>query len=184
MAKKKNTISDPPKTKRDYHKLKELTLADGSRVKERYHNDKGSKPVYPKPKKDPEAEEEPSKEGPVLTEAEKKFMSPRRDPVFKKYWRKFIDNVVGRDSFKEGHLSTLEVLCDLYVEYQSLSATIRTEGQIYETVTQWGKTKKMHPAVSQREKVRANIAKYTKMLDLFPKKDSGGGSEGEEEAWS
>jgi len=179
MAKRKNTISDKPK-KKDYHKPKKIKLADGTEVMERYHNDHGSKAVYQKVKKDPEASKKPIDD----EFAKLKFPPPKRNPVFRKTWAKFIDSLTGRDSFREAHLATLEVLCDLYVEYQDLEATIRKEGRTFKAVSRWGELIKMHPAVSQLDKVRANIAKYTKQLDLFPKKDSGGGSEGEEEAWS
>jgi phage terminase small subunit len=176
MARKKTTAS---KRTVFNHKLKVLTLADGSQVKERYHNDRGAKPVYPKKKKDEEKVKKP-----VEDEYSKmKYPPPKRNSVFRETWAKFIRNVTTRDSFKEAHLATLEVLCDLYVEYKDLERIIRTEGRTYETVSQWGKTKKMHPAVGQLDKVRANIAKYTKQLDLFPKRDTGSEADGEEKEW-
>lgn len=167
------------KPQKDYHKPKVITLADGRKIKERYHNDHGSVPVYPKKKKDEEKGKKP-----VGDEFDKlKYPPPKRNQVFRETWGKFIDNVTSRESFKEAHLAALEVLCDLYVEYKDLERTIRIEGRTYETVSRWGKTRKMHPAVSQLDKVRANIAKYTKQLDLFPKKDSGGESDGEDGEW-
>lgn len=174
---KKNLTSDGPK--KDYHKPKEITLADGTKVMERFVNDYGSKPVYQPKVKDPEDGPAPKDEFSKM-----KYPPPKKNKVFREKWKIFINSVTGRDSFKEAHLETLEVLCDLYVEYDDLIRTIRIEGRTYKTVSKWGETRKMHPAVSQLDKVRANIRSYTQRLDLFPKKDNSEGADGEEEEWS
>ena len=176
MARKKPTTSKP---KKDYHRPKEIVLANGKKVTERYHNDYGSVPFYPKKKKDEERAKEP-----IHDEFSKmKYPPPKRNRGFRETCAKFIKNVTTRESFKEAHLQALEVLCDLYVEYKDLERTIRVEGRTYEAVSRFGKLKKLHPAVGQLDKVRANIRAYTQKLDLFPKKDTGADSDGEEDEW-
>lgn len=172
---------DPAKKKKqkDYNKPKMITLADGSRVMERYHNDRGSKSVF---KAEVPDEEESGKK--IKDAASRhKYPPPRKNKIFRAKWMEFIDNVTSRDSFKRAHLETLTLLCDMYVEYEELSKILRTQGRTYKTVTRLGEHLKMHPATAHIDKVRANISKYTRLLDLFPKKDKGGGSEGEEEEW-
>ena len=173
MAKPKSTTS-----KKDYRKPRMVTLSDGSVVQERYVNDYGAKQVYQKPDKDPEAVPPPKDKF-----AKMKYPPPKRNPVFRKKWASFIGSITGRESFKEVHLDILEVLCDLYVEYVDLEKIIRTEGRTYKSITRFGESVHMHPAVGQLDKVRANIRQYTQKLDLFPKKDNGTESEGEDDEW-
>ena len=186
MARKRVTTSKnpdgTPKPAKDYHRPKMIELANGEKVMERYHNDHGSKAVYKPVQKDPEKVSTVAK--PINDEFSKmKYPPPRRDPVFRRYWGKFIHNVIGRESFKEAQLAALEVLCDLYVEYDDITSIIRKEGRTYETVSRWGKTRRMHPAVAQLDRVRANIRAYTKQLDLFPKRDTADGGDGEDDEW-
>lgn len=177
MARKKVTTSKSPQ--KDYHKVKQVTLSDGTKVTERYHNDYGAKQVYNTPSKDPEKRSPPKDEASKL-----KYPPPKRNPVFRKKWASFIHNLTSRDSFKEAHLEALEVLCDLYVEYEDLERTIRTQGRTYKSVTRFGDSWHMHPAVAQLDRVRGNIRNYTKQLDLFPKKDNSSEADGEEEDWT
>lgn len=177
MAKKKSTICKPPK--KDNRPPGVMKLADGTVVEERYRNDYGSRSVFQKDKEDEEAKAPPPKD----EFSKMKYPPPKKNPAFRQAWGKFIKSVTSRESFKEAHLSALEVLCDLYVEYEDLERTIRVEGRTYKRVSRFGETRAMHPAVGQMDKVRANIRQYTKMLDLFPKRDHGGDSEGEEEQW-
>lgn len=174
MARRK--ISSKPK--KDYHKPKEITLANGEKVMERYHNDYGSKRIYKKAVKDPEEAPAPKDEASKM-----KYPPPKKNKVFRETWMKFIKNVVSRESFKEAHLAALEVLCDLYTEYEDLERIIRTEGRTYKAVSRFGEVRRMHPAVAQLDKVRSNIRSYTQKLDLFPKKDHGSDADGEDEAW-
>lgn len=176
MATKKNTTSKAPR--KFNHKPKEITLADGTKVMERYHNDYGSKRVY-----QPEKPDEEKKPAPKDKASKHKYPPPKNNPVFRQKWMGFIDSVTGRDSFKEAHLEALAVLCDLYVEYHDLDTIIRKEGRTYKSVTRFGEHRAMHPAVAQMDKVRSNIRSYTKQLDLFPKKDNSDGSDGEEDEW-
>lgn len=171
----------PKKNKKNYNKPKMVTFADGTQVMERYQNDRGSKPVF---KAEVPDEEEVSKK-PKDKASKHKFPPPRKNKIFRTKWMEFIDNVVSRDSFKRAHLETLTLLCDMYVEYEELSKILRIQGRTYKTVTRLGEHLKMHPATSHIDKVRANISKYTRLLDLFPKKDKGGGgAEGEAEEWA
>lgn len=176
MAKKKDTTSK----RQSYNKPKEITLADGSKVLERYHNDNGAKAVYQPVQPDPETTAPPPKD----KAAKLKYPPPKRNPVFREKWMKFINSLVSRESFKEAHLQALEVLCDLYVEYNDLERIIRTEGRTYKSVTRFGETRKLHPAIGQLDKVRANIRAYTRQLDLFPKKDTSPEGDGDDDEWA
>lgn len=175
MKKEKSLISKS----KDYRKPKKIKLADGTEVMERYHNDYGSKRVYPPKKKDLE------KDGPTISDefSGLKFPPPKKDRVFREKWAGFIDSLSSRENFKRAHLQALEVLCDLYVEYSDLETVIRTEGRTYRAVSRFGEVRRMHPAVAQIDKVRSNIRAYTKQLDLFPKRDNSSEADGEESEW-
>lgn len=116
-----------------------------------------------------------------------KYPPPKKNKIFRDKWMTFIDLVVERESFKKAHLSTLEILCDCYVDLAHLDKFIRENGMTYEVITIAGKDRKKYIEVGMRETVRSQIKDFTKMLDLFPKKDNrmggGGGSDGEEENW-
>jgi phage terminase small subunit len=115
-----------------------------------------------------------------------KYPPPRKDPLFRARWGRFIDNVVSRENFKPGHLDTLEILCDLYVEMDFLNAFLRKNGMFHDVTTIMGKTRRAYPEVAQRDKVRAQIQQYSRHLDLFPKKDKalGGVGSGEDDEWA
>ena len=167
----KSSTSD----KKPYRKGKVITLANGEKVEERYHNDYGPKRYYPDKKKDPEDEPAPKDAA-----SKHKYPPPKNDKVFREKWMKFIGPVTERANFKNAHLEALEVLCDMYSEYEQLQKIIRTEGRTFEAVTRFGKAITVRPEVTQIEKVKKEIRAYTKDLDLFPKKDKsvgGGGSD-------
>lgn len=180
MARKKNTTSKPVGPQKDRHKPKLVTLADGSQVMQRYGNDNGVKRVYPDAKEDEESETGPK---PKDAAAKLKYPPPKRNLIFRAKWMAMIRNLTERENFKEAHLETLAILCDLYVEYAELEKIIRIEGRTFKSVTRWGESRHIHPATTQLDKVRANIRQYTQKLDLFPKKDTGGEADGEKEEW-
>lgn len=115
-----------------------------------------------------------------------KYPPPKKNPVFRKAWADFIENVTSRDNFKPSHLHTLEILCDLYVELEALNKFLRTNGMAFKVITVMGETRRMYPEVAQRDKVRAQIQQYSRHLDLFPKKDKSlrGMDPGEDSEWS
>jgi len=159
-------------------KPKVYKLADGSEFESEYHNQSFSKPVYKDKTKDPEDGPKPKDKA-----SKHKYPPPKKDPVFRSKWMRFIDALVKRDNFKIAHLDALEILCDFYTEYEELSKVIRTSGRTYESVSRLGTTIKIRPEVLQLEKCQANIRAYTRMLDLFPKKDANTGSDGEDDDW-
>lgn len=176
MARKPTTFNDKPK--KDYHKPKEVELVDGTKVVEQYHNQYMVKNVFPKEKPDIEKTKAPKDKA-----SKHKYPPPKKHPVFRSKWMVFIDSVTSRSNFKQAHLEALEVLCDLYAEYADLQAYIRVNGRTYKTVSRFGESRKLHPEVGQLEKVKGNINRFTRQLDLFPKKDHSTESGGEGEDW-
>lgn len=176
MRKKKNTNSEE---KEPRFKPKMVKLSDGSEVMENYHGSHPRKRVYKDPIQDPEEGKKPKDEA-----SKHKYPPPKNNPIFRKKWMRFIDGIVDRDNFKIGHLDSLEILCDLYVEYDTISKIIRTQGHTYESISKHGKTIRTRPEVAQLEKCTTNIRTYTRQLDLFPKKDHGHESGGDDEEWS
>ncbi len=112
------------------------------------------------------------------------YPPPKKDPKFREVWLLFIDSISGRENFKVGHLRNLEILCDLYVEYESLQKFIRTKGRSYLSVGRAGEVWKFYPEVSLLGRVQSQIKDYTKMLNLVPKKDHTSDSGGEKDDWS
>jgi len=166
-------------------KKKKMRSSSGHRVKgtrKKFFRDyPGQDPVIlkiPKPVPDPEAI------APVVDEASQhKYPPPRVHPIFRKIWMEFIDNICARENFKVGHLNSLEILCDLYVEYDELRAFLRQHGRSYQSLGRSGQVWKPFPEVAQLNLVQSNIKEYTKMLGLLLKKDHSSLSGGEKDEW-
>lgn len=113
-----------------------------------------------------------------------KFPPPKKHPVFRRVWLDFIDNIAGRENFKNGHLNSLEILCDLHVEYEDLRKFIHKNGRSYQSYGRAGMIWKFYPEVELLNKVQAQIKEYMKMLGLLLKKDHGTGNpKGEKGEW-
>ncbi len=95
-----------------------------------------------------------------------KYPPPKQNKIFRTKWRDFISNLADRKDFQEHLLSQLEILCDLYVEYEELSKFLRTHGYTYEAYGRQGKIFRTFPQVSQLNKVKADIKIYSKSLGL------------------
>lgn len=106
------------------------------------------------------------------------FPPPKKNPIFVRKWKNLIDTIASRDNFKPVHLFQLEVLCDLFVEYEQLSKWIRTHGYTYTAIGRQGKQIKTYPQVAERNRVKDQIRGYSKMLDLITPKGAGGGKSG------
>ncbi len=130
------------------------------------------------PKFDYEAGEWPDDEA-----AKHKFPPPKKHPIFRAKWMRFIDNVARRENFNVAHLDSLEILCDLYVEYSDTQEFIRKNGKSYASVGRQGEVWRFYPEVSQLSRVQAQIKEYSKMLGLLLKKDHGTESDGEKSSW-
>lgn len=113
-----------------------------------------------------------------------KYPPPKKHPVFRKKWSEFIESIVTRENFKVGHLNNLEVLCDLYVEYEELQKFIRKKGRSYLSVGRSGEVWKFYPEVGQLSRVQSLIKDYTRLLNLSPKKDHTVESGGEKDSWN
>ena len=93
--------------------------------------------------------------------------SPKdKEKVFKRNWKKLIEKVTSRENYHDGHLSQLEILCDLLQEYHDLSETIKKEGFTFESSGRYGTQKRIHPAVTQKNKVVSEVRQYAKILEL------------------
>lgn len=113
----------------------------------------------------------------------KKFNSPKNDEKFKKYWNKYVEDISSRENFRESHLTQLEILCDLHVEYDTLLIVLDLEGTTYVTTGRFGVQVKVHPCVGQKNKVVAEIRAYLKLLGLTLSIDSEEPDNGEEDEW-
>lgn len=100
-----------------------------------------------------------------------KAKCPRTDKNFKKYWDLFLPDIESRENFKLNHLQQLELLCDLYVEYHSLSQFIKKNGYSFITGGRYGETSRAHAEVQIRIKVLMEIRNYSKLLNLSVAKD-------------
>lgn len=113
-----------------------------------------------------------------------KYPPPKKNPTFRRIWMEFIDNITKRENFKVGHLNSLEILCDLHVEYEELRAYLRKRGRSYQSFGRQGMAWKFYPEVGQLNNVQAQIREYMKMLGLLLKKDHSTESGDEKEEWS
>lgn len=135
--------------------------------------------VRPKARPD----EEKTLPPPADKAASHKYPPPKRNPIFRSKWMRFIDNVTRRENFNIAHLDSLEIICDLYVEYDELQSFVRVNGRSYLSVGRSGEVWKFYPEVQQLNRVQAQIKEYSKMLGLLLKRDHSSESDGEEEEW-
>jgi phage terminase small subunit len=130
------------------------------------------------------AEDEPERDLPLQKERNPdKFPSPKKhNKVFSARWKEYIGDVVKRENFKRGHLAQLEILCDLYVEYEKLTEDVKKFGYTYKSVGRNGTQYKLRPEIGQLNRTRAEIRSYSKTLGLLlvKDKDLNLGQEGEE----
>lgn len=137
------------------------------------------------PKTWDEAESEGAPEDPEAGPSEKlKYPSPKANKIFRARWEEYIDDVAARDNFKKGHLSQLEILCNLYVELESLEKYLKMRGKYsYLTVTRNGDQWKLYPEVAQKNRTLAEIRNYSKTLGLVLVKDKEMNDGDEENEW-
>lgn len=122
-------------------------------------------------KPDPE-KAAPSKEY-LDAKKELKFPPPKQNPIFVRKWSLLLDSVVERDNFRKGHLLSLEILCDMYVEYEQISEFLRVNGQTYEADGRQGRIFRTFPQVGQMNKLKLEIRNYLRLLGLVLAKDMG-----------
>lgn len=109
----------------------------------------------------------------VTKTSDRKWFPARKgtSQAWKDNWKIFVDEISVRDNFKESHLRTLEILCDLLEEYTKLSDFVKENGYSYESCTKEGVTWKKFPEAEMRQKCVSNISMYCKLLDLKLFKD-------------
>lgn len=95
-------------------------------------------------------------------------------PVFVARWFDLIDDVACRENFHDGHLSNLEILCNLYVEHEMLQAFVRENGFSYEVEEgRNGPQIKYYPEVNQLNRTRAEIRSFSHMLGIILSAEEG-----------
>jgi len=183
MAEKKTTISKRGRGRPATRKIKK---AEGQDFTKR---------LYPKDRPDPEdgivdattdlmQEDTVAPSNVELDPVHSKYPPPRKNPEFAKRWRQLIAGVVSRDNFKMGHLYQLEILCDLYVEYDELAKFIRVKGHTYTSIGRNGKTIRPYPQVNLLSRNQSEIRNYCKMLGLIMNPDKSRESGGEGTEWA
>ena len=100
-----------------------------------------------------------------------KFPSPHKLKRFKDYWERFIVNVADRDNFNTNHLKNLEILCQLYVDYDLLTEAIKKDGFSYEADTRYGIQIKTRPEVKLKTDLLSEIRQFSKLLGIELNKD-------------
>lgn len=100
------------------------------------------------------------------------YPPPRDDEGFENYWAKYIDGICARDNFKPEYLDQLTVLCLLFCEHDELIEDIKVSGRTYISEGRNGEQVKVHPNVTQLNRVRSNILVYTKALGITLIKDT------------
>lgn len=119
----------------------------------------------------------------LKTELLKKYPPPKTTSrTFVAYWSEAVADLSKRDNFKRGHLSQLEVLCDLYVEYETLMRYVLKHGYTYYATTRGGDQWKQRPEVLQLNRTRSEIRSYSRTLGLLLVRDKDV-TDGETEEW-
>lgn len=144
------------------------------------------KPVIP----DPEAsdilgdgEDDPRTKGLKEGHPYLVYPPPKKNDVFRNKWMQLVPIISSRNDFQTHHLDQLEVLCDLYVEYDELARFVRTHGHSYEAHGRAGKQIKIFPEVAHKNKVQGEIRSFTTLLSLNLKKDTTTAGSGKDDSW-
>jgi phage terminase small subunit len=114
----------------------------------------------------------PTKGRPPKATIFKKYPPPKKGKIYREKWELFIVGLAERENFKIAHLSQLEILCDLYVEYAQLKRFIKKNGYTYESVGRNGDQRKPFPEVYRLSRVESLIKEYSKSLGIMPKRDT------------
>lgn len=107
----------------------------------------------------------------IKTDAKTRYRPPSTNITFVAHWENFIENVVARKNFNQGHLAHLEILCKLYVELEKLEGIVERKGYTYRVESRQGAQIKTRPEVVQLNHTRQDILRYSKMLGLMLVKD-------------
>ena len=112
------------------------------------------------------------------------FPAPHKDTAFVGYWSSFLKDVEDRDNFHSGHLKNLEILCQLYVEYDSLTYILKETGFSYYATGRYGEQIKTRPESTERGKILAEIRNYARLLGLVLSTGQGNDSDSESDEWN
>jgi len=106
-------------------------------------------------------------------------------PLYRKFWAESLKDIMARENFRESHLGLLDAYCRLRVELKSLDDFIQNNGHTFRVVTVLGEQRKTFPEVNERMKVLGQLARFSSLLDLLPKKDKSKGraTKEEEDEW-
>jgi phage terminase small subunit len=139
----------------------------------------------PPPTEEPQTFEEAEQEISSIREAhtKAKYPPPKKHPVFVARWKEYVLDIVLRENFKAGHLAQLGVLCDLFVEYETLADDIRKNGYTYYAKTRNGDQWKQRPEVIQMNRTRAEIRNFSKTLGLLLVKDKEVNGDKDDKEW-
>lgn len=167
---KKVTTSKKKKLGSDHHRWKDhktQTLHGGQKVKlGRDGTIDGTSALKIRDvKKDPELGPEPKDAA-----SKHKYPPPRKNPLFRAKWMRYIDTIIDRTGFIPAQLDALEILCNLMVDEDELGSFLRRHGHTYKSISRFGETWKMYPEAAHLAKVRMQVNKYMSNLGLYPKK--------------
>lgn len=101
------------------------------------------------------------------------FESPYPDyKEWNHYWSRIVDSI-DRDKVKPSHIKQMQLLCDLYIEYDQLSETLEQEGYLVTNITSQGETHKINPLYNAKDRTVKSIMQLTKSLgiELYTSKD-------------
>ena len=123
-----------------------------------------------------------------LSQLLKIYKVPVKGKEFKKYWVEFVQVVTERDNFNDTHLKNLEVLCNLYVEYDRMTTFLNDfherEGTYsYIAEGRHGTQIKTHPEFTERQKLLSEIRQYSRLLGIILNKDNSTKEEPGEDPW-
>ncbi len=95
------------------------------------------------------------------------YASPKKkEKKFTAYWNKFIIIIAKKEGFNDIVLKNLEILCDLYIDYDDLTAILKEEGWTTTSDTRYGTQHRSHPAAGERTKILSDIRHYSKLLGV------------------
>ena len=106
-----------------------------------------------------------------LKDLRKHYPPPYKEKDFQDYWFKFVRATCDHPSFGIHQLKNIEIICNLYLEYDRMSNELDTWYEnhgSYSVVSsgRYGTQVRPHPIIGERKGVLGEIRQFTKMMAI------------------
>jgi len=94
------------------------------------------------------------------------YKAPMKGKEFKKYWDKLSPIITNKLGFDESCLKNLEILCNLYVDYDRMTESINDNDMVIVNEGRYGIQCRPFPLINERQKILGEIRHFSKLLGM------------------